>query len=199
MSTTPTPVPHGTGMLDLLSPDGPDSLDSMAENNVKYLRTEVDKLEVEINRDQSANKLTRGLVISFFLLLAIFVAATVSIRQEVASENPRTCPLSFLIPFFGEQQLVASGRKKPKKPIDHEPDDSPIDWGKVITSSQYKCIVDPKSVPIGNLLSTPPPTFIRRDGGSRSNSGPVTPTSNLQSLIEEFRSIRKQYVTISEQ
>jgi hypothetical protein len=186
----------GVGMLDLVTGDGPGTLDNLAADNVKYLRTEVQRLESEINRDHSANKLTRGLLVSFFLLLAIFVAATVTIRRgDTGEENAsRTCPLSFLIPAFGKQDQPESERK-PKKPINAEPDDSPIDWGRVITSNQYKSILDPKSVPINNLLSTPPPTFIRRDG----QSGTVTPASNLQSLIEEFRSIRKEYITISEQ
>ena len=169
LSLVPTiPSSPPPTMLDFAAPIGSGSLDAMAIENVKYLRNKLIKMENVVTEDTNTNRLTRGLVVSLLMLIVVAVAATISIRPFQESEKTgRRCPLEIIFPSISNAEEVEGADKTKSKPID----DSPIDWDSlVLTSDKFKCVFDPKTVTIDRLLSTPPPTFIRKDGGSEPKS-----------------------------
>lgn len=175
-----TPPSQRHTMLDLVSPTNQQRLEVMAMENVKYLRNQIAKMENVVTEDTNTNKLARGLVVSILMLVVIAVAATVSIRPlTVDTKSGRKCPLEIILPDFCR---TADN----EKPVEDQKiiDDYPIDWGTlVLASNKFKCVLDPKTVTIERLLSTPPPTFIRKDGGVSEQ-----PTMNVS----------PKYVTVSE-
>jgi hypothetical protein len=161
----PVPIqPKSSTMLDMVTPTGSGSLDAMALENVKYLRNKLNKMENVVTEDTNTNRLTRGLVVSLLMLIVVAVAATVSVRPLQASEKTeRRCPLEIIFPSISTTEETPGDCKNITNPVD----DSPIDWDSlVLTSHKFKCVFDPKTVPIDRLLSTPPPTFIRKDGAT---------------------------------
>lgn len=169
-----------TSMLDFVTANGSNRIEDLALENVKYLRNRLNKMENIVTEDSNTNKLTRGLVVSLLMLLVVAVAATVSVRPSaMASKEERRCPLEIAFPSLSVQASDEHVRE-PEPKLEY---DSPIDWDSmVLTSNKFKCVLDPNKVTIERLLSTPPPTFIRKDGESGRSSVIRTP----------------KYVTVSE-
>jgi len=167
-------------MMDFVTSTGSSRIEDLALENVKYLRNKINKMEHIVVEDTNTNKLTRGLVVSLLMLLVVAVAATMSVRPSASADKEgRRCPLEIVFPSLS---LATIGEQK----VDKKPQldfDAPIDWDSlVLTSDKFKCVLDPNSVTIERLLSTPPPTFIRKDGVSEAASVIRTP----------------KYVTVSE-
>lgn len=167
-------------MLDFVASTGSSRIEDLALENVKYLRSKINKMENIVTEDNNTNKLTRGLVVSLLMLLVVSVAATISVRPFVVEDKSgRRCPLEIVFPSLSSANTGEHTSNQKTKVVE----DSPIDWDSmVLTSDKFKCVLDPKTVTIERLLSTPPPTFIRKDG-----------TQEQPSVIRN-----PQYVTVSD-
>lgn len=126
----------------------------------------------------------RNLLTSFFMLIAIVIAGTVTLRDILAShERPgRSCPLDFCI-----KRAKKSKSDKNHRQEDECLSDAPVDWDKILLSSKFRCVFDPSSLSIGSLLALPPPTF-------KSKVDFVRAVNYLNRLNAEGR----DYTTISE-
>ena len=126
----------------------------------------------------------RNLLVSFFMLIAIIVAGTVTIRDILnASERPgRSCPLN---PCYERVRSVTKSKSSRNEDCLA---DSPVDWDRILLSSKFSCVFDPTSLSIGNLLALPPPTFKSK----------VDFVSAVNYLSRLGSGETRQYITISE-